>query len=159
MTRLSQWLSFSRPDSPSERLALVAGAITLTLVIVWAFVYEPAKRARDQRLARLPQLEQAAREVARLSDEVTERLAKPTPSLPPLAARLETQLRTRAPTGVQLALAGTDRVTVTVDNVSLASLLTWLQQVSTADRLRVEAVTLERLPGDRVRGTVTLVQV
>jgi type II secretory pathway component PulM len=148
-----------RNVSVRDRTLLMGVVLVGAFVLLYAWVYAPAERARTQRLQNLPALASEAAQVQALGSEIAAlRSAPANVAVPPLPARLNGSLRERLPTGAQLLMRGTDRVAVQIDGASVGALLRWLEQATRAERLRVASANLERLPEGRVRGEIVLVQ-
>ena len=152
-------LAFWEARKPSERNALIVGAIVIVAALLYALVIAPAIDGRRQLQTALPSLRQQAAELQLLSQtalQLGDASAAPAPA--PTRESVESSLRDRGLKAQSVVVEG-GLVRLQFTSASFSTLLEWLSEARNTAQLAVaDANIVAQAAADTVDATVTLRQ-
>ena len=158
--RIKSWLL---QKTPREQLILLAGLAVVLMVLVWQLAWQPMLQARTLSAQRVSNAEQSLLAVRSLSQELAAARAatgSQTSGTGNLAQSLD---ESASALGLRIAslepAADNSSVAVRLNDVGMASVLTWLNGIESSGSMSIDSLTLSPVttPGNvsvslRLRG-------
>jgi general secretion pathway protein M len=142
-----------------ERRFLAIGGAVVLLALLYLLLIDPALEGRAQLRRQLPQLRQQAAELQAMAQEAGNLARAPSTQVAPLTREtVSTSLTGRGLTPQSLSMTG-EYIKLQLNNVSFASLVTWLDEQRRANRVLVQDAAVTALPKEgQVDASLTLRQ-